>query len=496
MPQSKFTLQRFPAGPRRLVGPRLLALLLVVAGLVRTASPVHAAEPALKWFKGNLHTHSLWSDGNDFPEMITDWYAARDYHFLALSDHNLLSKGERWMNLRDVNRRGFPLALSRYQERFGKDWVELRGEGDKREVRLRGLEEFRGKFEKPGAFLLIQSEEITDKFDKYPIHINATNIQEMIKPQGGKSVQDVMRRNLEAVREQSQRTGQPILPHLNHPNFGWGVSAEDLAAVLLERFFEVYNGHPGVNQQGDGGRAGIDRLWDIANTLRIAKHQSPPLYGIGTDDSHNYQAIGQTLGPATPPAPVKDKPVDAKDKAGASAASAPVDPLKAVPAGSPMRRAEPGRGWSMVRAANLDAKSLIDAMIRGDHYASSGVTLVDVRFTPGSDGKAGTLELEIAAEAGVNYTTQFIGTRKGVDLASEPLIDKAGKEIYSTRRYSAEIGKVLAEVKGEKPSYQLTGDELYVRALVTATKPAANPSYPGQLQQAWTQPVGWEKWVK
>jgi hypothetical protein len=26
------------------------------------------------WYKGNTHTHTLWSDGNDFPEMITDWY--------------------------------------------------------------------------------------------------------------------------------------------------------------------------------------------------------------------------------------------------------------------------------------------------------------------------------------------------------------------------------------------------------------------------------------
>lgn len=48
-----------------------------------------------RWFKGNLHTHSLWSDGNDFPEMICDWYAQNDYNFLALSDHNILSRGEK-----------------------------------------------------------------------------------------------------------------------------------------------------------------------------------------------------------------------------------------------------------------------------------------------------------------------------------------------------------------------------------------------------------------
>ena len=42
------------------------------------------AEP--RWLKGNLHTHSLRSDGNDYPEMIVDWYARHGYQFLALSD--------------------------------------------------------------------------------------------------------------------------------------------------------------------------------------------------------------------------------------------------------------------------------------------------------------------------------------------------------------------------------------------------------------------------
>ncbi|RYF95469.1 MAG: histidinol-phosphatase, partial [Chitinophagaceae bacterium] len=32
-----------------------------------------AQTTSLKWYKGNTHTHSLWSDGNDFPEMIMDW---------------------------------------------------------------------------------------------------------------------------------------------------------------------------------------------------------------------------------------------------------------------------------------------------------------------------------------------------------------------------------------------------------------------------------------
>ena len=37
-----------------------------------------------QWHKGNLHTHSLWSDGDDFPEMIIQWYKDQNYQFVAL----------------------------------------------------------------------------------------------------------------------------------------------------------------------------------------------------------------------------------------------------------------------------------------------------------------------------------------------------------------------------------------------------------------------------
>jgi len=52
-----------------------------------------SAQPAPRWWKGNLHTHTLWSDGDDFPEMVVDWYKSRGYDFLALSDHNVLQEG-------------------------------------------------------------------------------------------------------------------------------------------------------------------------------------------------------------------------------------------------------------------------------------------------------------------------------------------------------------------------------------------------------------------
>ena len=82
--------------------------------------------PAMRWWKGNLHTHSLWSDGDDFPEMIAAWYVERDYNFLALSDHNTLSAGLRWMPYTAIVARADEGILDRYKKRFGEEWVETR----------------------------------------------------------------------------------------------------------------------------------------------------------------------------------------------------------------------------------------------------------------------------------------------------------------------------------------------------------------------------------
>ena len=77
---------------RRLASLGWIIAPLLVVSLSETDA---AAQESGRWYKGNLHTHSLWSDGNDFPEMIADWYAREGYHFLTLSDHNLLSRGEK-----------------------------------------------------------------------------------------------------------------------------------------------------------------------------------------------------------------------------------------------------------------------------------------------------------------------------------------------------------------------------------------------------------------
>ena len=390
-----------------------------------------------QWWKGNLHTHSLWSDGDDYPEQIAKWYKDHGYHFLTLTDHNTLQIGERWIDV--MKSKGGPPALTKYQAAWGK-WVETRERNGRLEARLKTLPEFRTRLEAPGKFLMIQGEEITDRWKTAPVHMNATNLKTLIKPSGGNSVYEVMQRNMNALLAQRKATGQPMILHLNHPNFGWGVTAEEIMRVKGERFFEVYNGHPSVRDRGDKLHASTERMWDIILTRRLAELNLGILYGLATDDAHNYHGINPN-------------------------------------------RSNAGRGWVMVRAEKLEANTLVAALEAGNFYASTGVTLSDVKHSPKM------LSLTIAAEPGVEYTTQFIGTRKGYDKTHKPHTVASGAKLRVTHQYSDDIGTVLATVKGRRAVYHFKGDEIYVRAKITASNRVRNPRGYPEFQSAWVQPV-------
>ncbi|HET6384480.1 MAG TPA: CehA/McbA family metallohydrolase [Armatimonadota bacterium] len=45
--------------------------------------------PCKRWLRGNIHTHTSASDGEADPQTVVDWYAARGYDFLAITDHNV-----------------------------------------------------------------------------------------------------------------------------------------------------------------------------------------------------------------------------------------------------------------------------------------------------------------------------------------------------------------------------------------------------------------------
>lgn len=405
--------------------------------LLAMQAPHRGAAAPEHWWRGNLHTHSLWSDGNDYPEMIARNYKEAGYHFLALSDHNILAEGERWFDI--GSGRGGGAVLQAYRAAWGDSWVERRTEGGKELVRLKPLPEYRSLLEEPGRFLMIPSEEISAAFEKRPIHLNATNIKSLIPPQTGNSVAETIQNNIDAVLKQRAETGQPMFPHLNHPNFGWAVTVEDMLKTPSEQFFEVYNGHPAVHNYGSGERPGMERFWDILLSFRLARGDSP-LFGLAVDDAHNHHDF------------------------------------------SP-KQSNPFRGWVQVRAAHLTPASIVTAMERGDFYASTGVTLSSLKSTPEA------LEFRIAPEPGVTYVTEFIGTRKGFDTSSSAAAPDSIHPNPASRKYSSDIGVVLATVQGPEARYRFKGDELYVRARVTSSKLQKNPYKEGDTERAWIQPA-------
>ena len=425
---------------------RSLLLSLLTVGVISAAvawkvDPPEDADKLIaplgdgsRYWKGNLHTHTLWSDGDDFPEMVADWYRRHGYHFLCLSDHNVLQEGQRWVAVK-----GKEVALDKYVKRFGEAWVERRVDKETPQVRLKPLAEFRSVLDVPGRFLLIPGEEITHKFAKLPIHMNGINLRDKIVPVDGGSVTETIRANLRSVQAQEKKTGIAMFASLNHPNYGWGVRAEEIARSEELRYFEIYNGHPDVNNYGDKTRPSTERMWDIALALRLGKFRLPIVYGMATDDAHRYHKFG-------------------------------------------VGSVNPGRGWIMVKAPHLTPEAMVRSIRTGDFYLSTGVVLDEVKR------EGDRLSFRIRGEEGIKYRTQFVATTKDAPLDPTPLAEDT-KEPAGTRTYSDAIGKVVLETESLTPSYRFAGNELYVRARITSTKPHPNPFKKGDFEVAWTQPV-------
>jgi hypothetical protein len=209
--------------PRAVFGTALVSLLAYS----------QLSGPEKRWYKGNLHTHTLNSDGDSTPNEVATWYREHRYNFLTLSDHNYLTD-------------------------------------------IAGLNAVHGAKEK---FLMIPGEEVTDSFDKKPIHMNSYNPASFAAPRHGSSVADTIQNNTNEIRTAKG------LPSLNHPNFGWAVSVKDMLAVKNLGLFEVYNGHPMVNNDGGGGVQSLDELWDVLLTalpedLRHRRGRRAPLQAI------------------------------------------------------------------------------------------------------------------------------------------------------------------------------------------------------------------------
>lgn len=111
----------------------------------------------------------------------------------------------------------------------------------------------------------------------------------------------------------------------------------------------------------------------------------------------------------------------------------------------------PGKAWIVARAAELTSEAVLDALRRGEFYVSNGVTLEEYR----------------ADRTSVAITIKRPRDPRGTD------------DRLFTTRFIGQHGRVLAEVGGLNPRYEIRGDEGYVRATITDSNG----------MRAWTQPA-------
>lgn len=391
----------------------LLALLFSCTTVV-----AFAQEPSVRWYKGNTHAHSYWSDGNDFSENVVEWYKTHGYDFICLSEHNILADVDFWkpVSATPPPRMVKQIWYDRYLEKYGKNWVVYKTDSSGLQVKLKKLSEYAPLFAEKNKFLIMPAEELSATYGGKPIHMCYVNIRYAMQPLTGSSKTDVIQKNLDQLYQQRKNTGQPMFAHINHPNYKSALSLADLLPIEGVRFFEVYNGHPLVDNYGDSAAMSTEDLWDrlLINDVKTGK---PLIYGVGTEDSHEYHDFRVGMG-------------------------------------------NPGRGWIMVKANELSPAAIVDAMEKGDFYATTGVELSDVTF------KNRVLKIDVKPVAGVNYTIQFWGAEK--------LNDK---------------GVLLSEQKGDRAQFKKKNNILFVRAKIISSRPKENPFRKGDVETAWTQPV-------
>jgi len=351
-----------------------LGLLVAVAAGAQDTSALSPNAP--RWYKGNTHTHTVNTDGDSSPIDVARFYRDQGYNFLVLSDHDSLTSTD---GLNAI----FGTAEAHATDRTAMPFH---------------------------PFILIPGEEVTDAFipeapgqdpktrdlGRREIHLIALNVKDVVSRQKGASPADTLQRDVDAIRAAS---GVPII---NHPNFVWSLTAEDLKPLRRAHLLEIWNGHLQTNNLGGGDRPSAEAMWDqvlSAGTL---------MYGVAADDAHFFK---------TPPLP--------------AAPSAP------------------GRAWVMVRSDRFTPEALVRAMERGDFYASTGVELADYAVGPSS------VTVRVAALGLSRYRVLFIGSG-----------GRVLKDVSVTPNLPAGATSLTAARRAEPVAYEWKGDEEYVRVKV------------------------------
>lgn len=187
---------------------------------------------ASQFQRGNLHAHSTLSDGSSTPEQTIRWYKSHGYQFLALTDHNVLSRPERY-----------------------------------------------AAFQQPG-FVLIPGEEVTMTGKGRQVHVNALCTHARI---AGGAFGSAAAALSSAIGQVAAQGGVAIV---NHPNFDWALSSADVIGAKNAALLEIASGHPYVHSTGNVTHLSNEQLWDVA------LGSGAQYMGVAVDDLHRIEGPG------------------------------------------------------------------------------------------------------------------------------------------------------------------------------------------------------------
>ena len=446
---------------------------VAAATAARLPAATATATGGKRFYKGQFHTHTYWSDGSAFPEQSVALYRDAGYDFLGISDHNVYDEGTRTKKVGRGRGEIRPEVFAAFRRDF-PDCVAATTDAQGATVAtLATMEKLRARFERSGRFLLLDAVEATTRVESAEgvvnqVHMNYLNVPGVApylkKPVvKGVAVAQRIEETRASVAQLAQELGREELFVLNHPIWRWyDVLAEDLVATPKVRFFEVCNGgspyRAGKGLPADG--YDTDRLWDVVNAFR-ARRGEPLLYGVGNDDTHEYFGM---------------------------------------PGSAPGIHCLPFNAWSLVRAEALTPQALIAAMKAGDFAACEGVQPEDFAF----DAAKGTLSVSVAGAPRLCRTIQFIVTKKDFSETPVKTVEVMPEEVAeadrpkNVRRVKVydpkKIGVVAKTVSGGvgeavRADYTLKPDDLYVRArILSPARPVASAYLHPRCHVAWTQP--------
>jgi len=191
------------------------------------------------WYKGNTHTHTTNSDGNETPRRVVRWYLDHDYNFLVISDHSYLT---------DI----------KYLDTDKND-----------------------------DFILIPGEEVTDRVENKRVHLVAVGIKDLVKEQHGNTVLETLQNNIDAINNAGG------IAQINHPNWKYSIDEKELSQVQNCSLVEIYNISKDCNNYAAGGHPSVENIWDKVLT------KGKLLYGVISDDTHDY--LGEFSADKSPP---------------------------------------------------------------------------------------------------------------------------------------------------------------------------------------------------